>query len=635
MKAMYQNDERDGETLVESLFDRAIGLSQIGQYAEAIANLDQLLEAEPEHYEVWNERGVILERLDRYEDAVASYDKVLAIKPDFYQAWYNRGNALFNLERYSESVASFDKALEANPNYYEAWNNRAIVQEKAGQYVEAIASYDKVLAFRSSAYEAWYNRAIVLEKLEQNEEAITNYEQAVAIRPGYYEAWYNRAIVLEKLERYAEAADSYKRAVAVQPNFANAWNNLGIVQERLGNYNEAIASYDKAIFLQPDFYQAWYNLGNSLRLLDRYNEAINCYQQAIQSKPDYAEAYCNLGVTFDAQHQLEEAIKYYQQALELQPDFPEVRKNLSLTYLKLVPRWHFVMMNDLQRGDRYDQALRKVVTPDTTVLDIGSGSGLLAMMAARAGAKQVITCELIKPIADIAQEIIQLNGLADKISVINKKSFNLSIGVDLPEPADVLVSEIFDVGLLGENAIPTIKHARTYLLKPHAKIIPKSATVYAALIESQELANEDRVELISNFDLSPFNRFSSNFTYLQKQLNHYSHRSLSAPFEVFSFDFYTDLALEAEKIIEVPVAESGTCHGFVFWFRLWLDDEIFVDTSPYEGEASTHWMQAIQILKSSVTVTKSQILQVIAKHDGANITFQLYNLRSLQEIYNF
>jgi SAM-dependent methyltransferase len=277
------------------------------------------------------------------------------------------------------------------------------------------------------------------------------------------------------------------------------------------------------------------------------------------------------------------------------------------------------MMNDAYRNDCYDRAIRKAVTADTRVLDIGSGSGLLAMMAARAGAQQVTTCEKVKPIANMARQIVALNGFTDTVKVVNKISTDLKIGVDLPDKANLLVSEIFDVGLLAEGAVPVIEHARAHLLTPDAQILPRAATVYAVLVESTALYQEDRVQTASGFDVSPFNAFASNHNYLQNYLRNFPHRLLSETFAVFDCDFCGAPILPQKTAITVDITASGTCHAVVFWFRLWLDTEIFIDTSPFT--ADTCWMQAIQLWRSPLTVMEGQVFRLTACHDRTYITF--------------
>jgi type III protein arginine methyltransferase len=124
------------------------------------------------------------------------------------------------------------------------------------------------------------------------------------------------------------------------------------------------------------------------------------------------------------------------------------------------------MMNDSPRNDAYFAALQNAVTPDTHVLEIGTGSGLLAMMAARLGARQVTTCEVVAEIAETARAIVADNGLAPPVTVIGKKSTKLEIGTDMEERADLLVSEILSSEFLGEGVLGSIEDAKRRLLKP-------------------------------------------------------------------------------------------------------------------------------------------------------------------------
>jgi predicted RNA methylase len=265
--------------------------------------------------------------------------------------------------------------------------------------------------------------------------------------------------------------------------------------------------------------------------------------------------------------------------------------------------------------------LQKAVTSESVVLDIGSGSGLLALMAARAGARQVYTCEKVKVVANMARRIVEANGYSQQITTFNKLSNDLQVGEDLGDRADILVSEIFDVGLLAEYAVASIRHAREHLLKPNAQIIPKSATVYAVLVDSSQIFHEDRVNMVSGFDLSLFNAFSKKSEYLQLYLRNFNYTTLCQPFEVFDFDFCGANIEPESREIALQITNSGHCHAIAFWFRLWLDDEIYLDTSPFNQD--TCWMQAVHIIDPPQALVAGQEAVVLASHDTAYIDLKL------------
>ena len=178
-----------------------------------------------------------------------------------------------------------------------------------------------------------------------------------------------------------------------------------------------------------------------------------------------------------------------------------------------LPPWHFPMLADTVRNDTFERAIAKVVEPSSRVLDIGTGSGLLALMAARAGAARVTACKMSNPLAEAARQIVADNSLADRITVINKKSTQLKVGDDMEDRANLLVSEILDAGLIGEGMIPAMRHALQNLITPDGKVIPGSADVFAMLVALPRLRSVNPVREISGFDLSVFDRFRNPHEY--------------------------------------------------------------------------------------------------------------------------
>ena len=220
-------------------------------------------------------------------------------------------------------------------------------------------------------------------------------------------------------------------------------------------------------------------------------------------------------------------------ALELAPTDSEVRSISAELLSRGVPHWHFSIVRDDVRNTAYDSALRRAVRPGMRVFEIGAGSGLLAMMAARAGAAEVITCEMNPAVAETAREIITRNGFADRVRVVTKKSSEVDLVDDLGGPADLMVSEIISNDLVGEGVLVATEQT-SRLLHAGTQVIPARGIVRVALAEDSEIDHE-RMGTVSGFDLSPFNRLAPFRHHIRVGDDRLTLRS--EPGDLFRFEF--------------------------------------------------------------------------------------------------
>lgn len=138
------------------------------------------------------------------------------------------------------------------------------------------------------------------------------------------------------------------------------------------------------------------------------------------------------------------------------------------------PVEHARMLHDRRRTSDFVAAVAGAVRPGDVVLDIGTGSGVLAVAAARAGARHVYAVEATG-IAEVAERVVRANQVEDRVTVVRGWSERL----DLPEPADVLVAEIIGSEPFEENVLETTLDARRRLLRPRARLVPRALAVLA------------------------------------------------------------------------------------------------------------------------------------------------------------
>jgi predicted O-methyltransferase YrrM len=279
------------------------------------------------------------------------------------------------------------------------------------------------------------------------------------------------------------------------------------------------------------------------------------------------------------------AVSLALQARSLAPNDSEIDMLARGVLSQNVPTWHFSIVRDELRNAAFDQALHRAVRPGMRVLDIGSGTGLLAMMAVRAGAAQVISCEMNPAIAHAAQKIIAANGYADRIRIISKHSAALDLEADLGGPVDVLVSEIINLDLIGEHVLPVMEEAHRFL-KTGGCIIPTQGSVRVALADYSDAARM-RMATVEGFDLSLFNQLAPPGFKVHRDDRGIT--LLSEPTDLFTFDFASGGPFPDDRSARSLVAQRDGATGIAQWIHLTLDEVGEYENHPAIHAATSNW----------------------------------------------
>jgi precorrin-6B methylase 2 len=263
--------------------------------------------------------------------------------------------------------------------------------------------------------------------------------------------------------------------------------------------------------------------------------------------------------------------------------------------------YHRTLIADRVRNDAFYAALKKVIKPgETVVADIGAGTGLLGLMAAKLGAKAVYLYEAAE-IAGVAAAVLKAN---------RAKNCHLmpchSTEMQDPPQADVIVSETLGNYALEENIIATLADARKRFLKRGGVIIPNAIRQFVAPVVTPRLHQELTVwdSIGHGIDLTAARQMSLNNVYV---------RSLK-PTELLEAKTWDeiDLSRESKSVrkgeVTWSVAKPATVYGFAVWWSLELVPGVTLSTAP--NAPATHWEQLYFPLEAPLQLKAHESLMV-------------------------
>lgn len=273
------------------------------------------------------------------------------------------------------------------------------------------------------------------------------------------------------------------------------------------------------------------------------------------------------------------------------------------------------MLQDHVRTGTYQRAFvqNKVDFEGKIVMDVGTGTGMLAFFAVQAGAKIVYAVEASDS-AVIAEALAEANGMSDKVKIVRGKVEE----IELPEKVDVIISEPIGTMLVHERMLESYIAARERFLKPGGLMMPTLGSIVLAPFSDAALY-KDQTSKAAFWDDKDFYgidltvaKDSAVVEYMsQPVVGYFEPRQLvSNQRTVHTIDFQT-VTIEELKNFHIDysfrIDRTDMLHGIGCWFDLEFngsEEQITLSTAP--GEPGTHWYQVRLLLEEPIGVNKDQ-----------------------------
>ena len=262
------------------------------------------------------------------------------------------------------------------------------------------------------------------------------------------------------------------------------------------------------------------------------------------------------------------------------------------------------LLSHKSRIRKFRQAIEQTISTREYVIDLGTGSGILAILAARQGAR-VTAIDANAESLKYAKVAAERNGVVENIEFVHSHFHDF----EPEEKADVVLCEMLSSVMLIEQQIPASRYAVKHLLKPNGKIIPQEVKLFVIPVQNEILWNRFNIE-----DLK--------FPRIPQTAEREQSIDLADLQELEKLDLtkVSDQPMSIDKHLNFEIVQSGTVHGITGMFESKLYDDITLTMK--DG-----WRELFMPLPESVDVKAGTKLNVRVsfrpgEYDSLNIEIE-------------
>ena len=320
---------------------RARGLLEHGQTAEAAHTLETFLQRDPGNADAWTLLGVV--RVQQNEPAKAEefFHRALAIQPSHTLAQTNLGHLLLDEHRQSEALPYLTEALRSDRGNIQlrqvlvsAAEATALQQRTNGDHNGALATLLSARAEAPQSFPLLLDLSILEDELRLFRDADRDVQEARSIQPDDLKALYAEAHVKMDLQDMPSAEQDMRAYLKARPDDATAHYGLGRILQMIQHSDAAKAEFERSIALEPNQAESYYQIGQIALDGGDYAAAQQECRRALEHDPKHGGALTALGIAAFRLKQYSEAVQSLQAAVAAAPGYQPAHYYYGLALAK-------------------------------------------------------------------------------------------------------------------------------------------------------------------------------------------------------------------------------------------------------------------------------------------------------------
>lgn len=316
-----------------TLNNRGAAFAALGQFDEAVADLTQALNLNPDAAALYSNRAMAYAAQGDFDSALDDLDAAIGITPGDAALYRNRGHVHTQMQRYSRALEDYNRALALDAGNITFLTERAFVQSYLGDVGAVLSDLNAVLELDAGNVPALLARGQIQAQEGQLDAAASDFSMILSLDSANYDANLRLAdLYFTQYRDAATALDFINAALASPAATAEGFLLRGRIHNALGSWANAAADLDRALMLD-----AANAIAQAERAYAQYRidydapAAVSALNAALEAAPDYASGHNYLGLVYLEMGDYDNARPRFERAVELDPSFVEPLINLGRT----------------------------------------------------------------------------------------------------------------------------------------------------------------------------------------------------------------------------------------------------------------------------------------------------------------